>query len=324
MKVTIIGAGAIGGFLGARLAIAGKCHVSALARGDTLTALQTCGWRLIENDQLIQAEAHATDRPEDLGPQDLIVIAVKGGSLPAVAASIKPLLKPDTIVLPAMNGVPWWFCRDVPGFAGVSLRSVDPDAMLDNLIPFLNVLGCVVHVTAATSEPGLVRHKMGSGLIIGEPDGSVSGRVSQVAGLLGSAGFDVTASDKIRQDIWYKLWGNATLNPVSALTGATVDAVMGDDLVRTFCSAMMEEVKSVGAHIDCPIRQTPEDRYAVTARLGAFKTSMLQDAEAGRPLELDALVGAIREIGQRLGVATPNIDAILGLTRLYARTHGLA
>jgi 2-dehydropantoate 2-reductase len=164
---------------------------------------------------------------------------------------------------------------------------------------------------------------MGQGLIVGEPAGDKSERVQRVAELLSEAGFDVTHSTQVRYDIWYKLWGNMTMNPVSAITGATIDRVLGDPLVRAFCSAAMGEAAAIGALIGCAIEQTPEDRHAVTAKLGAFKTSMLQDVEAGRAIELDAIVGAVQEIGQRLGLATPNIDALLGLTRLFARVRGL-
>jgi 2-dehydropantoate 2-reductase len=164
---------------------------------------------------------------------------------------------------------------------------------------------------------------MGQGLIVGEPGGGESARVQRIAGLLTEAGFDVTASSRIRYDIWYKLWGNMTMNPVSAITGATVDRVLDDPLVRAFCSAAMREAAAIGNAIGCPLTQDPEDRHAVTRKLGAFKTSMLQDVEAGRQIELDSIVTAVWEIGRRLNIATPNIDALLGLTRIFGRVHGL-
>ena len=190
-------------------------------------------------------------------------------------------------------------------------------------IPARRVIGCVVHLNASTPEPGLVVHRMGNGLIVGEPDGSASARVQQVAHLLARAGFDVTTSPRIQNDIWYKLWGNLTFNPISALTGAAGDRILDDPLVMAFCTAAMEEAARIGERIGCAIRQTPQERHAVTRRLGAFRTSMLQDAEAGRPLEIDAIVGAAKEIGERVGVATPTIDALLGLVRLFGRTRGL-
>lgn len=323
MKVCIVGAGAIGGFIGTKLAAAGNARVSAVARGATLDALRTHGWRMKTAQGLVQAPAHATERPADLGPQDLVVIAVKAPALAQAAREIAPLVKPGTIVLPAINGVPWWFCERLADFSGDPLRSVDPGGAISAAIPFGQVLGCVVHASTSTPEPGVVLHKMGQGLIVGEPCGGRSARVQAVVDLLSHAGFEATHSADVRQDIWYKLWGNMTMNPVSALTGATIDRVLGDPLVRGFCSAAMQEAAAIGERIGCPIDQSAEDRHAVTAQLGAFKTSMLQDAEAGRAIELDAIVTAVWEIGQRLGVATPSIDALLGLTRLFGRTHGL-
>ena len=323
MKVCIVGAGAIGGFIGARLAAAGGVQVSAVARGATLQSLQRHGWRLNTAAGLVQAPTHATADAADLGPQDLVVIAVKGPALTQAAQGLAPLFGPDTVVMPAMNGVPWWFCQDVPEMGREPLQSVDPGGRIASAIAFERVLGCVVHASTATSEPGLVQHRMGQGLIVGEPRGGRSRRAQAVVDLLARAGFDATHSDDVRYDIWYKLWGNMTMNPVSAITGATIDRIHADPQVREFCSAAMREAAALGARIGCGIEQSAEDRHAVTARLGAFKTSMLQDVEAGRPIELDAIVSAVREIGARLGQPTPNIDILLGLTRLFGRVHGL-
>jgi 2-dehydropantoate 2-reductase len=322
-NVCIVGAGAIGGLIGTRLAASGRVQVSALARGATLQALRTHGWRLDTAAGRVQAGARASDRAADLGAQDLVVVAVKGPALTQAVQQLAPLLAPHTLVLPAMNGVPWWFCQGVAGFPGGALHSVDPGGAIGAAIPFQQVLGCVVHASASVAEPGLVQHRVGQGLIVGEPCGGTSARAQAVADLLTQAGFEVTHSDDVRRDVWYKLWGNLTMNPVSAITGATIDRVLGDPLVRAFCSAAMAEAAAVGVRIGCPIAQTPEDRHAVTARLGAFKTSMLQDVEAGRAIELDAIVGAVQEIGQRVGVPTPNIDALLGLARLFGRVRGL-
>jgi 2-dehydropantoate 2-reductase len=181
----------------------------------------------------------------------------------------------------------------------------------------------VVHASASVAEPGLVEHQMGQGLIVGEPRGGESARTRALGELLTRAGFDTTVSTDIRRDIWYKLWGNMTMNPVAALTGATVDQVLADPLVREFCSVAMREAAAVGAKIGCAIEQSPDDRHVVTRRLGRFKPSMLQDVEAGRTLELDAIVAVVREIAQRVDLATPNIDALLGLTRLFGRVRGL-
>lgn len=322
MKVCIVGAGAIGGFIGACLAAAGNTQVSAIARGATLQALKAHGWRLRQAGQLIQAPAIATDNAQELGEQDLVVIAVKGPALAAVAPQIAPLLGPGTVVLPAMNGVPWWFNQGIPVLGDAPLESVDPGGCIAAAIPFEHVVGCVVHASTAVAEPGLVQHKMGQGLIIGEPAGGESARVQRIGNLLTEAGFETTLSPRIRYDIWYKLWGNLTMNPVSAITGATIDRVLDDPLVREFCSAAMREAAAIGEAIGCPLTQSPEDRHVVTRKLGAFKTSMLQDVEAGRQIELDSIVTAVHEIGYRAGIPAPNIDALLGLTRLFGQVRG--
>jgi 2-dehydropantoate 2-reductase len=323
MKVCIYGAGAIGGFIGTRLAAQGDCSVAAVARGPTLQALRQHGWRLRQGGQLLQAPAQAAEDSRELGPMDLVVVAVKGPALAEVARRIAPLLGAHTLVLPAMNGVPWWFAQATPALGGQPLSSVDPDGAIAAHIPLAQVLGCVVHASTFTPEPGLVEQRMGQGLILGEPAGGVTPRVQRLSDLLQRAGFETTVSTHIRQDIWYKLWGNMTMNPVSAITGASSDQVLDDPLVRAFCSAAMREAAEIGAGIGCAIAQSPEDRHAVTRKLGRFRTSMQNDVDAGRAIELDALVAVVREIAQRLGIATPNIDALLGLTRLFARVHGL-
>jgi 2-dehydropantoate 2-reductase len=290
MKVCIVGAGAIGGLLGTRLAVAGRSEVSAIARGATLSALREQGWRLRQGDALIRAPARASENPADLGAQDLVVVAVKGPALPSVAQRIGPLLGPATIVLPAMNGVPWWFFDDpaVP-YAGARLESVDPGGSVARAIPTKHVIGCVVHASASAPEPGLVAHNVGDGLTIGEIDGKESARVGALAKR--HAGFEVTRSAQIRTQIWYKLWGNLTMNPVSALTGATADRVLDDPLVRNFCAAAMQEVAAIGARIGCEVKQTPAERHAITRKLGAFKTCR---TPAGRPPEIDAIIGAVK------------------------------
>ncbi len=323
MKVCIYGAGAIGGFLGARLGAQGHA-LSAVARGATLAALAADGLRLQLADREIRAPVAAAEDPARLGPQDLVVIAVKAPSLPAVAARIAPLLRPDTMVLTAMNGVPWWFFSGMPGpHAGRQLACLDPDGAIARAIPVRHVVGCVVHASCTAPAPGVVRHVMGHGLIVGEPAGGESARTADLARALAGAGFECRVSQRIQQDIWYKLWGNMTMNPVSALTGATVDRILDDPLANGFCQNVMREAKAVGAAIGCPIEQTVEDRNAVTRRLGAFRTSMLQDVEAGRPLEIDALLTVVREIAGHAGVAAPNLDALLGVTRVFARVRGL-
>ena len=323
MRVCIYGAGAIGGFIGARLGAQGH-EVSAVARGATLDALCSQGMRLRTAADEIATSVKASDDPVRLGRQDLVVVAVKEPAMRAVASRIAPLLRDDTLVLTAMNGVQWWFFHGMPGpCAGMRLSTLDPDGAIAAAIPARHVLGCVVHASCRSPEPGVVHHVMGQGLIIGEPEGGTSIRTSQLANDLSKAGFECRVSERIQQDIWYKLWGNMTMNPVSAFTGATVDRILDDKLANGFCQGVMEEAKSVGAAIGCPIAQTVEDRNAVTRKLGAFKTSMLQDVEAGKPLEIDALLTVVREIAQHVGIETPKLDALLGLSRVFARVRGL-
>ena len=322
MKVCIYGAGAIGGWIGARLARHGA-QVSAVARGATLAALQDKGLRLDLQGERIAVPVQTSEHAADLGVQDLVVVAVKAPALSAVAAGIGPLLGPDTIVLTAMNGVPWWFFEGFGPLAGTRLQAVDPDGAIARAIPARHVIGGVVHASCALDGPGHVRHHFGNGLIVGEPSGQATPRAQALVALLKDAGFDATLSEQIQKDVWYKLWGNMTVNPVSAITGATTDLIMDDPLVRGFISSVMLEAREIGARIGIPITQDPEDRHAVTRKLGAFKTSMLQDVEAGRAVELDALVTAVQEMGRLTGVATPCTDILLGLARLHARQRGL-
>lgn len=323
MKACIYGAGAIGGWIGVKLANAG-CDLSVVARGATLEALRAHGLRLQQGTETLTAKVRASAAPADLGVQDLVVVAVKAPAMAQVAKAIRPLLGPDTIVLTAMNGVPWWFFQDFGGsYAGTRLKAVDPDGSIAEAVPAKHIVGCVVHASCALREPGFVQHHFGNKLIIGEPSGEQTARVQQLAALLEKAGFETVLSEQIQKDAWYKLWGNMTVNPVSAMTGATTDLILNDDLVRGFISAVMLEAREIGARVGIPIAQQPEDRHQVTRKLGAFKTSMLQDVEAGKPVEIDALVTVVREMGQMTGVPTPFTDALLGLSRLHARVHGL-
>jgi 2-dehydropantoate 2-reductase len=224
-------------------------------------------------------------------------------------------------VLSTLNGVPWWFLDGFGGpAAGRHLESVDPGGLIASLLPASRVIGGTVHISASSPAPGEVSWRSGNGLIIGELDGVASSRLAALADVLRAGGLDVTVSSRIRDDVWYKLWGNLTLNPICALTNASTGPALDDELVRDFISRAMLEARAIGERIGCPIAQSPEDRHAVTRKLGDFVPSMLQDARAGRPLELDALTGAVRELGFLAGVPTPCIDAIHGLTRLWAAT----
>ncbi|MEP6824901.1 MAG: 2-dehydropantoate 2-reductase [Ramlibacter sp.] len=329
MKICIYGAGAIGGWLGVRLAQAGSV-VSVVARGATLAALQQSGLRLEHPSagpgpsEVSSVPVRASADPGELGVQDLVIVAVKAPALADVARAIGPLIGPGTIVLTAMNGVPWWFFEGFGAqYAGTRLKAVDPDGAIAAAIPAQHIIGCVVHASCSLNGPGFVKQHFGNKLIIGEPSGEKTARVQALAMLLERAGLEASLSGQIQKDAWYKLWGNMTVNPVSAMTGATTDLILGDELVRGFISSVMLEAREIGARIGIPIDQQPADRHAVTLKLGAFKTSMLQDVEAGKPVELDALVTVVRELGTLTGVPTPFTDALLGLARLHARTHGL-
>jgi 2-dehydropantoate 2-reductase len=323
MRIGIVGAGAIGGWIGVRLAAAGHA-VSVLARGETLEALRAGPWRLEIGGETLAAPVSANDDAVALGVQDILVIALKGPALTALAPAVRAMIGPDTVVVPAMNGVPWWFLLGGGGkLPSIALVSVDPEGAIAAAIPFDAVLGCVVHASAAVAAPGHVVHKAGNRLILGRPSQDRDERHNKAAQAFSDAGFDIELSDRIQQDIWYKLWGNMTMNPISAFTGATSDRVLDDPLVVDFILRVMDEARTIGARIGAPIAESGKDRILVTRQLGAFKTSMLQDAEAGRPLELDQLVAAPREIAGRLGLATPNLDALFGLSRLFARSHGL-
>ena len=329
MKVCIYGAGAIGGWIGVHLAQTGH-EVSVVARGATLEALQKNGLACVQSqasDARIKADVKVSANPADLGPQDLVIVAVKAPAMADVAKGIAPLLGPSTMVMTAMNGVPWWFFQGFGGsLQGTTLNTIDPEGRIAKAIPAHHVVGCVVHASCSLDAPGVVRHHFGQGLILGEPaaqNGEVSARVQQLVTDLQTAGFNASASAQIQKDVWYKLWGNMTVNPISAITGANTDLILKDDLVRNFVSQVMLEAKAIGDKIGIPIAQTPEDRHAVTMKLGAFKTSMLQDVEAGKTVELDALVSGVRELGQLTQVATPYTDALLGLSRLHASVRGL-
>lgn len=349
MRIAIVGLGAVGGLLAARLAQAGET-VSALARGDTLRAVERDGLRLLVRDEVDDAEGgvgngtdtpgaaaaqrpngagshariHVRATPAELGEQDLVVIALKAPALAGVAPTLAPLLGPDTVVVPAMNGVPWWFFHGLDAaLAARRWESIDPDASIGRALPAERVVGCVVHLACSTPRPGVVLHASGNRLIVGEPDGTTSLRAERVAALFARAGFEAELSPRIQQEVWFKLWGNMTVNPISAITGATTDRILDDPLVLDFITATMREAAAVGARIGLPIETTPEERHRIGRRLGAFRSSMLQDVDAGRPVELDALVASVAEIARAVGVPTPNIDALLGLARLHARVHGL-
>jgi 2-dehydropantoate 2-reductase len=323
MKICIVGVGAIGGFIGARLATNSHFTVNALARGESLRALNEHGWRLEQDGEIIQRPCVAAESAVDLGLQDIVFIALKTPALVQVLPTLAPLIGENTLIVSAMNGIPWWFFRDIEEQSNLPFQSVNPKGAHHLAVPYKNIIGLVVHAAATRTKPGFIQHKAGNHLLIGEPEGGKSARVQALADMLTEVGFDCNHSENIRSEIWFKLWGNMTTNPISAITGATADKILQDPLVRKYCSAVMNEAAILGEQIGCQINEDPESRHEGTEKLGAFKTSMLQDVENGRAIELDSILGIVYELAQRLEISTPNIESLFGLTRLFAKTKGL-
>jgi 2-dehydropantoate 2-reductase len=306
MNICVIGAGAIGGWVAAKLALAGETVTALTSRG-ALDRIELC-----EEGEFRVVELGAFE-----GPAEILFIAVKATSLSAAARSAASMIGPETMIVPMLNGVPWWFVE------GMQLRSVDPDGIVATLLPLPQVMGCVVHASCSRSETGAVIVNHAEKLMIGDLGSEVSERAVRLFALLKGADLRPDLTTNVRRAIWYKLWGNATINPLSALVRATCDRILADGECRAWMLAGMAELAAVGAAIGCPIAESGEERMAVTARLGAFKTSMLQDVEAGRPIELEALLGAPREIARKFGIRTPSLDRLYNLTRLLAGSLAL-
>jgi len=315
MNICVVGAGAIGGWIAARLALAGN-DVSLVARGETLDFIDSQGLRLTDAGDTRCVAVATTSDAATLSTHEVVVLAVKAPALPEIAPSLAPVIGRETQIVPMLNGVPWWF-TDEP------LWSVDPHLAIADALPVEQVAGCVVHASCFREAPNHVVVKHADKLILGEPGGGTSERIERLCTLFTNSGIRCEQSDNVRRAIWYKLWGNATINPMSALTRSTADKLLDDPTIRDFMAGAMDELAAVGAAIDCPISESTDDRMAITARLGAFKSSMLQDVEAGRPIELEALLGAPREIAERVDVPTPELDRIYALTRLMAENLGL-
>lgn len=321
MKVCIYGIGAVGGSVGYNLAKTGVT-LSAVARGDNLKALQKQG--LCDAHTGGSVPVNAAEDPSELGVQDLVILSVKTTGLTDVARRIAPLLDSRTTVLSMTNGVPWWYFDNFGGkYAGTHLESVDPGGVCAAAVSSDKVIGSVVHFNASMTEPGMPSLNSGNRIIIGEPSGAPTPRIKALADLFTRAGFEIEVSECIQKDIWYKLWGNMTMNPISAIAGVTLEKILDDPLVNTFVCEIMNEAKRIGAKIGCPIEQTAEERNAVTRKLGAVRTSMFQDVRGGKRIELDAIVGSVREIGLIVKEPTPFTDALFGLMRLFAREKGL-
>ncbi|MCS6940613.1 MAG: 2-dehydropantoate 2-reductase [Roseiflexaceae bacterium] len=322
MKICIFGAGSIGGYLGARLAHAGE-QVTLIARGANLAAIRERGVTLIETDgtMLVAHPALATDDPSVAGAHDVVIVAVKAHQLPAVAPMLRPLFHDETIVVPAQNGIPWWYFQRHGGpFEGRRIESVDPDGIIAANIETERIIGCVVYPATELEAPGVVRHIEGDRFTLGELDGSRSERVQRLSQILTRAGLKAPVRPRIRTDIWIKLWGNLAFNPVSALTRATLIEICRHPQARALIVAMMEEGQAVAERLGITFGITIDQRIAGAEQVGAHKTSMLQDIEAGRATEVDALVGAVAELGRLVDVPTPHIDAIYAAVKLLEHT----
>jgi 2-dehydropantoate 2-reductase len=324
MKFCIYGAGAIGGYLAVELALSGQ-EVCVVARGAHLDAIQKRGLTLKIRGEEKVAKVAAHSDPGAFGRQDVVICALKAHQAFESAAAFAPLLGPDTCVVTAMNGIPWWYFYKTGGsLEGRHLRSVDPDGRQWNIIGPQRAIGCVVEPACEVIAPGVIAHHQFNRFILGEPDGSRSARVQELSNVLTAAAFDAPVRDNIRWNIWLKLWGNVCFNPISALTGATLGTMTGDADLRALCKTMMQETKAVNEALDVHIpADMMERRLAGAGAAADHKMSMLQDLERGRSLEIDALVGAVQELGRLTSVRTPVIDAVLALIKERARAAGL-
>jgi len=322
MRICIYGAGAIGGWLGVQLSLSGK-DVTLIARGPHLEAMQKNGVRLLIDGEERVANPRCIEDPADAGPQDYIIITLKAHSLPGIAEKIQPLLSAETAVVTGVNGIPWWYFYKLEGpFENHKLDSVDPGGRFWDAVGPQRAIGFVVYPAAEIAEPGVIRHIEGDRFTMGEPDGSSSARTTRLCDALSDAGFKARVRDNIRDDIWVKLWGNLCFNPISALTLATLDKVAGEEGTGNVCRLMMLEAQEIGEKLGARFRVDVERRLAGGAAVGPHKTSMLQDLELGRPMEIDALVTVVQELGRLVDVPTPTIDVVLALIQQRARVAG--
>ena len=322
MKICIYGAGAVGGLMAGWLARAGHA-VSVVARGAHLTAIRGKGLRIRSDGKESAYPVQADSDPAKLGPQDTVVVAVKGQSLPDVARGIGPLLGSATSIVTAMNGVPWWFFDRLKfGDGKLRLESLDPGGALSRAMPTERIVGCVIHLAASTPEAGVISHNMGRRLILGEPGGRNTERTRNIAEALTQAGFECVQSTFIEKDFWVKLLGNVSFNPVSALTLATAERLIADAEVKAYMVAIMREVLAIGRAVGVDANIDPEARIDMARNLGRFKTSMLQDLEAGKSLEIDGLLAGTLEVARKAGVPAPFTQSLSGLARLRAQSTG--
>ncbi|HEY0918008.1 2-dehydropantoate 2-reductase [Devosia sp.] len=323
MRLVIFGGGAIGGYLAARLAAAARVDLAVVARGPHLAAMQADGLRLIEGGAESVHQVRAVTRTDEIGPQDYVVLAVKAHSLPAALGQIAPLLGPRTAVVTMQNGLPWWYFHRLPGpWEGARIAAVDPGGVIWDAIGPERVIGAVVYPAAEVERPGVIRHVEGTRFSLGEPSGERSERVVRLAEELVAAGLQAPVRDDIRSEMWVKLWGNLSFNPISALTGSTLADIVADDGTRAVARAMMLEAQAIGEATGARFLVGVDRRIKGAGDVGAHKTSMLQDLERGRPMEIDALVTAIQELGRLTGKPTPTLDVVLALVRRLAVARG--
>lgn len=323
MKICIFGAGAIGGYMGVKLAQAGA-DVSLVARGPHLAAMQAKGLTLIEEGaDPVTVPVTASDNPADLGPQDYVIVTLKAHSVPPIVPKMQPLIGDHTTIVSGVNGVPWWYFHKIgTDLEGTRLESVDPgNAQWDGFGPD-RVLGCVVYPAAEVTQPGLIKHIEGNRFSLGEPDGSKSDRAVALSQALAAAGLKAPVRPRLRDEIWVKLWGNLSFNPISALTHATLDVLCTDPGTRAVARNMMLEAQAIAEKLGVKFPIDVERRIDGGAAVGAHRTSMLQDLDAGRPMEIDALVGSVQELGRVTHTPTPTIDTVLALIKLRSRCAG--
>ena len=323
MKICIFGAGAIGGYMGVKLAQVGA-DVSLVARGAHLEAMQKNGLRLIEEDSDITVPVKASENPGDLGFQDYLIITLKAHSVSSIVDKVKPLVNEKTTIVSGVNGIPWWYFYKTGGeFEGTKLASVDPGELQWNSFGPDKVLGCVVYPAAEVLEPGVIKHIEGNRFSLGEPDGSKSERALKLSNALIAAGLKAPVRPRLRDEIWIKLWGNLSFNPISALTSATLDVLCTDIGTREVARKMMLEAQSIAEKLGVKFPIDVERRIDGGASVGAHRTSMLQDLEQGRPMEIDALVTSVQELGHITKTPTPVIDIVLSLIKLRAKSANL-
>jgi 2-dehydropantoate 2-reductase len=322
LKICVFGAGAIGGYIGTKLALAGA-DVSFIARGANLAAIEQNGIKLLSEGQTLVARPPVTDKAEELGPQDYVVIAVKAHGLLGAADSIQPLFGPQTTLIPAINGVPWWYFYKLSGpYENARLKSVDPQGQLWEKLPPSRVVGCIVYPATELVEPGVIEHTYGNRFEIGEPDGSKSDRAVTFSEVMIRAGLRCPVRPRIRDNLWIKLWGNLSFNPICALTMSTLGVVARDPGTRSVARAMMLEAQAVAEKLGVRFPIDVDARIAGAADVGEHKPSTLVDLERGRPMEIEPLLGAVVEMGKLVGLATPTCEVVLALVRQRARNAG--